>query len=53
MATLAETAKRLNKEFKNEKLIIKSDIVPHYERLACGALGMDYPVYGGLPLGRV
>ena len=53
MATLAENAKRLNKEFKNEKLIIKSDIVPHYERLACGALGMDYPLFGGLPLGRI
>ncbi len=53
MASILETVKKLNKEFKSDKLIIKSNIKPNYERLACNALGMDYPLYGGLPLGRL
>ena len=48
-----DTVKRLCKEFKDDKLIIKSDIKPHYERLATNALGMDYILGGGLPLGRI
>lgn len=53
MGTIADTVKKLNREYKLDNLIIKSDIVPHYERLASGALGMDYPLYGGLPEGRI
>ena len=53
MASILETVKKLNKEYKSDKLIIKSDIKPTYDRLACNALGMDYPLYGGLPLGRL
>lgn len=53
MASISEIAKRLNKEYKDEKLIVKSDIMPTYERLASGALGMDYPLFGGLPEGRI
>lgn len=53
MASVLETAKRLNKEFQDDKLIIKSDVAPDYKRLACGALGMDYPLFGGLPYGRI
>ena len=53
MASILETVKKLNKEYKSDKLIIKSNIKPNYERLACNALGMDYPLYGGLPLGRL
>ena len=49
MATLAELAKKLNKEYKTDKLIVKSNVIPKYERLASGALGMDYPLFGGLP----
>ena len=41
MATLAELAKKLNKEYKTDKLIVKSNVIPKYERLASGALGMD------------
>lgn len=48
-----DTVKRLCKEFKDDKLIIKSDIKPQYERLATNALGMDYILGGGLPLGRI
>ena len=46
-------AQKLNKEFKNDMLAIRADITPTYERLACGDLGMDFPLYGGLPKGRV
>lgn len=53
MPNISDIAKKLNKEFKMDKLIIKSDIRPEYERLACNALGMDYPLFGGLPLGRI
>lgn len=53
MASLAEVAKRLNREYKDDKLIMKSDITPHYERLATGALGSDYVLFGGLPFGRL
>lgn len=50
---LADIAKKLNKEYNNNNLIIKSDIVPNYKRLSSGLMGMDYPLYGGLPYGRL
>lgn len=53
MASILETVKRLNKEYKTDKLIIKSNVLPHYDRLPTSALGMDYPLFGGLPLGRI
>ena len=53
MSSVLEIAKRLNREFKDEKLAIKADITPEYERMATGAFGFDYPLYGGLPLGRI
>lgn len=53
MASILEISKRLNKEYKNDNLIIKSSVVPRYERLKTSALGMDYPLFGGLPLGRI
>lgn len=53
MASLSDIVKKLNKEYKTDKLIVKSNITPVYERLACAALGMDYPLFGGLPLGRI
>ncbi len=53
MASVLEIAKKLNKEFKDDKLAIKADITPNYERMATGAFGFDYPLYGGLPLGRI
>ena len=51
--TVLELAKKLNKEFKDDKLAIKADITPTYERMPTGAFGLDYPLYGGLPLGRI
>ena len=51
--SLSDIAKKLNKEYNNNNLIIKSNIVPSYKRLASGMVGMDYPLYGGLPYGRL
>ena len=51
--SLASIAKKLNKEYNNNNLIIKSNIVPAYKRMALGMMGMDYPLYGGLPYGRL
>lgn len=48
-----EIAKRLNKNFNNDKLAVIADAVPKYERLPMGSLGVDFPLYGGIPLGRI
>lgn len=53
MSNILETIKKINKEYKLDNLIIKSNVLPKYERLATAALGMDYPLFGGLPLGRI
>ena len=53
MAKLIDLARKLNKEYSNDNLIIKSNVVPAYKRLASGMMGMDYPLYGGLPYGRL
>ena len=46
-------AKKLNKDFQNENLAILADVVPQYERLSLGDLGIDFPLFGGIPLGRI
>lgn len=51
--TMADFAKKLNREYNNNNLIIKSDVVPEYRRLSSGMMGMDYPLYGGVPYGRL
>ena len=43
--TMADFAKKLNKEYANDNLIIKSNVVPVYQRLSSGMIGMDYPLY--------
>lgn len=53
MSSVLEIAKKLNKEFQNDKMVVIADTIPVYKRLACGDLGMDFPLYGGLPLGRL
>lgn len=53
MSSVLEIAKKLNKEFQNEKLALVADNVPNYKRFACGDLGMDFPLFGGLPYGRI
>lgn len=52
MSVLAK-AKQLNKAYKNDNIAVFANTVPHYERLSTGALGWDFPLYGGIPLGRI
>ena len=51
--SLRDLAKKINKEYGNDNVIRRSDVIPAYRRLRSGALGMDYPLYGGLPYGRI
>lgn len=53
MPNISEIAAKFNKEYKDKNLAIVSDIKPEYKRLASGALGMDYVLFGGLPYGRL
>lgn len=48
-----EKAKKLNKEFGDDKLAVIANITPEYIRMPTGAFGFDYPLYGGLPEGRI
>lgn len=51
--SVADLAKKLNKEYKDSNLCMFSDVKPTYDRLATNALGLDYILYGGIPLGRI
>lgn len=53
MAKLSEIVTTLCKEHKDKNLITISNQAAYYLRLACGAFGMDYPLFGGLPYGRI
>lgn len=53
MFSVADFAKKLNKEYKDDTLLRKSDIIPQYRRLKTGALGLDFTLYGGFPYGRI
>ena len=53
MPNISEIAAKFNKEYKDKNLAIISDVKPEYKRLASGALGMDYVLFGGLPYGRL
>ena len=53
MASIKDIAQKFNKEYKDNNLAIISNIRPEYKRLASGALGMDYVLFGGLPEGRL
>lgn len=53
MGSVLEIAKKMNKEFQNNKLALVADMTPSYKRLAVGDLGFDFPLYGGLPFGRI
>ena len=48
-----DIAKKLNKEFKDTNLALAANLVPEYKRLATGAFGFDYPLFGGMPYGRI
>ena len=53
MSTVSEMALKLNKEYKDNNLAIKANVLPTYERLRCRDLGFSFPLWGGLPLGRI
>jgi len=53
MSSVLEIAKKMNKEFQNNKLALIADMTPDYMRLSVGDLGVDFPLYGGLPYGRI
>ena len=53
MATLLELAKKLNKSYDSDTFLRKSDTIPTYRRLKSKALGFSYPLFGGLPYGRI
>lgn len=53
MASVLEIAKKLKKEYNDDKLAVMADITPTYTKLSTGAFGFDYPLYGGLPEGRI
>lgn len=48
-----DAAKKLNKKYNNDGMSVRADVLPKYKRLACNDLGMDYPLFGGLPYGRI
>ena len=51
--SVLDKAKKLNKEFQNNNFAIMASVAPKYERFSTGALGVDFILYGGLPLGRM
>lgn len=53
MGSVLDIAKKLNKEFQNNKLALVANLTPFYKRLAVRDLGFDFPLYGGLPFGRI
>lgn len=53
MASVLEISKKLNREFKNNNLNTVAELQPEYTRCPMGMLGFDYPLFGGLVLGRV
>ena len=51
--TVFDLAAKYCKEFKDKNMAIKASIVPKYEKIATGAFGVDYPLFGGWPEGRI
>lgn len=51
--TIKEISREFNKKYGDDTLAITASVVPHYERMATGALGLDYPLFGGLVYGRI
>lgn len=47
-----ELAKKMNKEFKDDNLMIFSNVKPDYKRLVTNAFGLDYILGGGFVYGR-
>lgn len=53
MASILELSKKLNKEFNSENFLQLSNVIPQYKRLKSRAFGLMYPLFGGIPYGRI
>ena len=53
MSNVLEIAKKLNKAYDSNNFIRKADVIPQYRRLTSKAFGIAYPLFGGLPYGRI
>lgn len=53
MANVLDIAKKLNREYGSDSFIRQSNVIPNYKRLKSRAFGMMYPLFGGLPYGRI
>lgn len=51
--SLLNVAKKLNKAYKDDSLIVTGDLVPDVARLGTGNLGFDYALYGGMAKGTI
>lgn len=51
--SVLDIAKKLNKEWKDKNLALAANVVPDFTRLATGSFGFDYPLFGGMPYGRI
>ena len=53
MSSVLEKMSKVNREYQNKSLAIMADITPSYRRLPVNDLGFDFPLFGGLPYGRL
>lgn len=57
MAKLKDIAKKINKAYGVDHMVVTADVVPQYERLSTGSLGFDFVFKGaggiGIPYGRI
>ena len=51
--SVEQIMRKVNKEFGNSNLIRIATEQPRYRRNPMGAMGFDFPLYGGIPEGRV
>ena len=53
MSSVLEKMNKVNREYQNKSLAIMADVIPSYKRLPVNDLGFDFPLFGGLPYGRL
>lgn len=53
MSSVLEKMSKVNREYQNKSLAIMADVIPSYKRLPANDLGFDFPLFGGLPYGRL
>lgn len=49
---VSEIAKKINKAWK-EDVLVDGSIIPECKRIGMGSLGVDFPLFGGVPLGQI